>query len=242
MPGIEIVDVSKKYSTGGGGGVQVLDGLSLSVVEGEFRTIVGPSGCGKTTLLHLIAGLESTDKGYVTLPGDGQLGFVFQEPRLLEWQTVGENLKFALDGTEIPKSNYDSRITEVIETVGLSDFRDEYPRTLSGGMQQRVALARALCIEPDVLLMDEPFASLDEITAKDLRHDLLELWQENSITILFVTHDIREAIVLSDTISILSRKPADIIASVDITSPRPRELTDDVTADYYQRIFSKLNR
>lgn len=242
MPGIEIVDVSKKYSTGGGGGVQVLDGLSLSVVEGEFRTIVGPSGCGKTTLLHLIAGLESTDEGYVTLPGDGQLGFVFQEPRLLEWQTVGENLKFALDGTEIPKSNYDSRITEVIETVGLSDFRDEYPRTLSGGMQQRVALARALCIEPDVLLMDEPFASLDEITAKDLRHDLLELWQENSITILFVTHDIREAIVLSDTISILSRKPADIIASVDITSPRPRELTDDVTADYYQRIFSKLNR
>jgi ABC-type nitrate/sulfonate/bicarbonate transport system ATPase subunit len=241
MSGIEIVDVSKKYSTGDGGGMQVLDGLSLSVLEGEFRTIVGASGCGKTTLLHIIAGLESPDEGYVTLPGDGQLGFVFQEPRLLEWQTVGENLEFALDGTKIPKSNYDSRITEVIETVGLSDFRDEYPRTLSGGMQQRVALARALCIEPDVLLMDEPFASLDEITARDLRHDLLELWQENSITILFVTHNIREAILLSDTISILSRKPANIIASIDITSPRPRELTDDVTADYYQRICSKLN-
>jgi len=241
MPGIEIVDVSKKYSTGDGGKLQVLAGLSLSVTAGAFRTIVGPSGCGKTTLLHILAGLESPDEGYVTLPGDGQLGFVFQEPRLLEWQTVGENLEFALDGAEIPKSNYDDRITDAIETVGLSDFRDEYPRTLSGGMQQRVALARALCIEPDVLLMDEPFASLDEITARELRHDLLELWRENSITILFVTHDIREAIVLSDTISILSKKPADIIASVDITSPRPRKLTDDITGDYYQRIFSELN-
>jgi ABC-type nitrate/sulfonate/bicarbonate transport system ATPase subunit len=241
MPGIEIVDVSKKYSTGDGGKLQVLAGLSLSVTAGAFRTIVGPSGCGKTTLLHILAGLESPDEGYVTLPGDGQLGFVFQEPRLLEWRTVGENLGFALEATEIPKSDYDNRITEAIGTVGLSDFRDEYPRTLSGGMQQRVALARALCIEPDVLLMDEPFASLDEITARELRRDLLELWQENSITILFVTHDIREAIVLSDTISILSRKPADIITSVDITSPRPRKLTDDVTADYYQRIFSELN-
>jgi ABC-type nitrate/sulfonate/bicarbonate transport system ATPase subunit len=107
-------------------------------------------------------------------------------------------------------------------------------------MQQRVALARALCIDPDVLLMDEPFASLDEITARELRRDLLNLWRENSITILFVTHDIREAVVLSDTVSVLSRKPANVIGSIDINSPRPRELTDDATADYYQEIFSKL--
>jgi ABC-type nitrate/sulfonate/bicarbonate transport system ATPase subunit len=240
MSGIDLVDVSKSCSTGNDSTLCVLDRISLSVSEGEFRTIVGPSGCGKTTLLHIIAGIEPSDEGYVTLSGDGQLGFVFQEPRLLEWRTVGENIEFVLDGTEIPESNYDSRITDVIETVGLSDFRDEYPRALSGGMQQRVALARALCIDPDVLLMDEPFASLDEITARELRRDLLNLWRENSITILFVTHDIREAVVLSDTVSVLSRKPANVIGSIDINSPRPRELTDDATADYYQEIFSKL--
>lgn len=240
MTAITLSGLSKSYSIEDGERLRVLDGISLSIFEGEFFSILGPSGSGKTTLLHVVAGLTAPDEGEVELQEEGRLGFVFQEPRLLEWRTVGENLAFALDGTPIPETEYDRRIDEAVEMVGLDGFRDVYPRTLSGGMRQRTALARAFCIDPDVLLMDEPFASVDEITARDLRADLLNLWRANKATVLFVTHDVQEAIVLSDTVAVLSRKPATVKTTVEIESPRPRSLDDEATVRYHRRILSEL--
>lgn len=240
MVGIELSGVSKAYRSDDGSALPVLDELSMSIAEERFFTLVGPSGSGKTTLLHILAGLEDPDSGAVELQGEGRLGFVFQDPRLLEWRTVGENLAFALDGTSLPESEYDRRIDGAVEMVGLDGYRDAYPRTLSGGMQQRAALARAFCIDPDVLLMDEPFGSVDEITARELRNDLLDLWRDNRATVLFVTHDIREAIILSDAVGVLSRKPARIKATVEIESPRPRNLNDEATVQYHREILSAL--
>lgn len=242
MGGIELTRVSKSFRSGDGSVLAVLERVSLTVPREAFFTIVGPSGCGKSTLLRIVAGLEKPDEGDVTLPAERRLGFVFQEPRLLEWRTVGGNLAFALDGTTIPKAEHERRIREAIETVGLSNFRNEYPRALSRGMQQRVALARAFCIEPDILLMDEPFASIDEITARGLRADLLERWRAHDTTVLFVTHDIREAITLSDAIAVLSPKPTSVEATLDIEAERPRGPDDESTWDYHERILSLLDK
>ena len=241
MRSIQITDLSKSYRTADGEDLRVLDGVSLSIPAGSFFSLLGPSGCGKSTLLNVIAGLTDTDDGTVTLPADDRLGFVFQEPRLLEWKTVEGNLAFALDGTDIPTDEYDRRIEDVLALVGLEDVRAEYPRSLSRGMQQRVAIARAFCIEPDVLLMDEPFASIDEITARELRADLLDLWRPNEVTVLFVTHDVREAVTLSDVVAVLSPKPAAVEATVEIEAPRPRGPDDEATWRYHERILSLLD-
>lgn len=241
MGGIELTRVSKSFRSGDGTVLAVLDEISLTIPRQAFFTIVGPSGCGKSTLLRIVADLEEPDEGNVTLPAGHRLGFVFQEPRLLEWRTVEGNLAFALDGTTIPEAEHERRIREAIETVGLSGFRNEYPRALSRGMQQRVALARAFCIEPDVLLMDEPFASVDEITARGLRADLLERWRAHDTTVLFVTHDIREAITLSDAIAVLSPKPTSVKATLDIETQRPRGPDDESTWGYHERILSLLD-
>ena len=240
MTAITLSDLSKSYPTEDGNRLHVLDGVSLSVSDGEFVSVLGPSGCGKTTLLHVVAGLTEPDEGRVVRDAESRIGFVFQEPRLLEWRTVGENLAFALGGAPVPEAEYDRRIDQAIERVGLDGFRDAYPRSLSGGMQQRVALARAFCIDPDVLLMDEPFASVDEITARELRSDLLELWREDRVTVLFVTHHVREAIVLSDVVAVLSRRPAAVRATIEIESPRPRDLDDEATVRYQRRLLSEL--
>ncbi|SEW08978.1 ABC transporter ATP-binding protein [Natrinema salifodinae] len=241
MESIRIADLSKAYRTADGEVLRVLDGISLSVPTGSFFSLLGPSGCGKSTLLNVVAGLTDADGGTVAIPDDDRLGFVFQEPRLLEWKTVEANLAFALDGTDIPNGEYDRRIEDVLTRVGLQNVRTEYPRSLSRGMQQRVAIARAFCIEPDVLLMDEPFASVDEITARELRADLLDLWRLNEVTVLFVTHDIQEAVTLSDVVAVLSPKPAAIDATVEIETPRPREPDDEATWRYYERILSLLD-
>lgn len=241
MRSIRVTDLSKSYQTAEGGDLRVLDEVSLSVPAGSFFSLLGPSGCGKSTLLNVVAGLTDADGGTVTLPDDDRLGFVFQEPRLLEWKTVEANLAFALDGTDIPTDEYDRRIRDVLALVGLEDVSREYPRSLSRGMQQRVAIARAFCIEPDVLLMDEPFASVDEITARELRNDLIELWRMNEVTVLFVTHDVREAITLADVVAIFSQKPTDVEATVEIETPRPREPDDEATWQYYERILSILD-
>lgn len=241
MESIRIADLSKSYRTADGEALHVLDEVSLSVPAGSFFSLLGPSGCGKSTLLNVVAGLIDADGGTVAIPDDDRLGFVFQEPRLLEWKTVEANLAFALDGTRIPTGEYDRRIEDVLTRVGLEDVRTEYPRSLSRGMQQRVAIARAFCIEPDVLLMDEPFASVDEITARELRDDLLDLWQLNEVTVLFVTHDIQEAITLSDVVAILSPKPATIETTVAVETLRPREPDDEATWRYYERILSLLD-
>lgn len=206
----------------------VFSGFDLSVDSGEFVTVMGPSGCGKTTLLNLIAGLESLTAGRVTLdgspvvPGESPIGYVFQEPRLLEWRTVAENVDFALRATGVPSTKRPGRIDWVLERVGLADERDAYPLRLSGGQRQRVNLARALAINPTVLLMDEPFSSLDEVTARRARLDLLDVWEETALSVLFVTHNVAEAVRLSDRVICLDAG-GDIFHELVIPHDRPRD-------------------
>lgn len=226
-PRIRLDDVSKSYTLGDEP-FHVLDDISLDVNDGEFFTLVGPSGCGKSTLLNIIAGWTAPDAGGVDIRpsrSDLRIGFVFQDPTLLDWRTVRGNLEFALRGLGVPKADHDERIRSALELVGLSDFADQYPPSLSGGMQQRVGFARAFCVEPDVLLMDEPFSSLDELTARTLRRKVLDIWHDNTFTGVLVTHDINEAVYLSDRVVVLSETPTLIrdVLPIDIERPRDPE-------------------
>jgi NitT/TauT family transport system ATP-binding protein len=216
----------------------VLHAISLSVDEGKFVSIVGPSGCGKSTLLNVIAGIESYDGGSVTIhPKAGRthaeprVGYVFQSPRLLNWLTVENNLHFVLEAQRVPRERWRELVASNLEMVGLAGQERNYPLNLSGGMQQRVAIARALAIEPDILLMDEPFSHLDAITARKMRFDLMEILQRAKPTILFVTHDLSEAVFLSDSIYMMSTKPARIFKRVTIDIPRPRKPEDSTILD-----------
>ena len=208
----------------------VLHDISLTVDEGKFVSIVGPSGCGKSTLLNVIAGIEAYDGGTVTIHpradrcgAEPRVGYVFQSPRLLNWLTVENNIHFVLEAQKVPRPRWRGLVTRNLEMVGLAGQERNYPLNLSGGMQQRVAIARALAIEPDILLMDEPFSHLDAITARKLRFDLMEILQRAKPTILFVTHDLSEAVFLSDSIYMMTTKPARIFKRVTIDLPRPRK-------------------
>jgi NitT/TauT family transport system ATP-binding protein len=227
----------------------VLHDINLSVAEGKFVSIVGPSGCGKSTLLNIIAGIESYDDGAVTIhPKHGKLGlrprigYVFQSPRLLNWLTVEKNIQFVLEAQNIPQARWPELVAKSLEMVGLVAQGSNFPLNLSGGMQQRVAVARALVIEPDILLMDEPFSHLDAITARKLRLDLMEILQRAKPTILFVTHDLSEAVFLSDQIYMMSTRPARIFKRVVIDIPRPRQPEDsrvfDLEKDLVREFFT----
>lgn len=226
----------------------VLDSISLHVDEGEFAAIVGPSGCGKSTLLNIIAGIETHDPdeggsvevfpraGHSTL----RVGYVFQNARLLNWLTVEGNIQFALEAQEIPKERWRELITKYLEMVGLEGQEKNFPLNLSGGMQQRVAIARALAIEPDILLMDEPFSHLDEITARKMRFDLMDILTHAKPTILFVTHDLGEAVFLSDHIYMMSTKPARIFKQIAIEVARPRKPEDPVIFDLEKELVREF--
>ena len=208
----------------------VLHDISLTVDESKFVSIVGPSGCGKSTLLNVIAGIESCDGGSVTIhpragrsDAEPRIGYVFQSPRLLNWLTVENNIHFVLEAQKVPRSRWRELVARNLEMVGLAGQERNYPLNLSGGMQQRVAIARALAIEPDILLMDEPFSHLDAITARKMRFDLMDILQRAKPTILFVTHDLSEAVFLSDSIYMMTTKPARIFKRVTIDLPRPRK-------------------
>ena len=216
----------------------VLQDISLTVDEGKFVSLVGPSGCGKSTLLNVIAGIESYDAGSVAIhPKAGRAGaeprvaYVFQSPRLLNWLTVEGNIQFVLQAQGVPRSRWRELVEKNLGMVGLAGQERNYPLNLSGGMQQRVAIARALAIEPDILLMDEPFSHLDAITARKLRFDLMEILARARPTILFVTHDLSEAVFLSDNICMMSTKPARIFKRVAIDVPRPRKLDEPALFD-----------
>jgi len=216
----------------------VLHDISISVDEGKFVSIVGPSGCGKSTLLNVIAGIESYDGGQVTVhPKSGRAGaeprvaYVFQSPRLLNWLTVENNIHFVLEAQKVPRQRWRELVAKNLEMVGLAGQERNYPLNLSGGMQQRVAIARALAIEPDILLMDEPFSHLDAITARKMRLDLMDILQRAKPTILFVTHDLAEAVFLSDNIYMMSTKPARIFKRVTVDIPRPRKPEDSKILD-----------
>ena len=239
-----VVDgVSQAYDT-----VRALSDVSLSVREGEFCCIVGPSGCGKTTLLRTIAGLEDADSGTIRVDGDRvtepglDRGMVFQEYALFPWRTVRGNIRFGLDRPACDCPDCEGRIRELVDLVGLSDFEDAYPKELSGGMKQRVGIARALAVDPEILLLDEPFGSLDARTRDRLHDELLDIWAETQQTVVFVTHDIDEAVKLADRIVILDDEPGTVQSTVSIDVDRPRERTSHEFVDYVARIRDELGR
>ncbi len=223
-PIISLRNVGRAFKDGQ---VQAVKDISFDVRDGEFVSIVGPSGCGKTTLLRLIDGLIAPDDGEVLVsgkpphPGPG-LAMVFQSARLMPWRTVVRNLEFALALRGIGRSERRERAMALLGSVGLRDFAGAFPHELSGGMQQRVGLARALSVDPKVLLMDEPFAALDAMTRETLRRELLRLWSRRRTAVVFVTHDIEEAIFLSQRIVMLRPRPGRIDEIIDVDLPEPR--------------------
>ena len=204
--------------------IRALEKVTFQVKSGEFFTIIGPSGCGKSTLLRIIAGLEKPESGDLMWDEKPKIGFVFQRFALFPYLTVFENIAFGLKMTGVLEKEQKTIVKELIEEVGLLGFEDKHPNALSGGMKQRVGIARALAINPNVLLLDEPFSALDEFTAVSLRHLLLALWQKRHLTTIMITHLIREAIELSDTIAVMTPAPGTIEHIVPNTLVRPRYL------------------
>lgn len=223
----------------------VLDDFCLTVEHNEFVCLLGPSGCGKSTTLDVLAGLTQPDGGEVVIAGTTQrgtstVGYVFQRPRLLDWRTVRQNVDMVLAARGRSATERAGTVERYLALVGLSEFADVYPRALSGGMQQRVSLARALAIEPDVLLMDEPFSSLDELTARRLRFELLEIVARVGTTVLFVTHNALEAAFLADRICIISQRPARVREEVTVPTGRPREPEDPDLVKIQRHVLALL--
>jgi ABC-type nitrate/sulfonate/bicarbonate transport system ATPase subunit len=235
MADIAVRDLTKEFARADGSTLRVIGGLSFEVKEGEFVSIVGPSGCGKSTLLSILAGLEQPSTGEIQLNGkpltrDGngmRLGFVFQQPRLLNWRSVKRNVMLPLERGTLSDQEQQQMAGRYLDLVRLNGFEDYFPLQLSGGMQQRVAIARALAVEPDVLLMDEPFSSLDEINARKMRAELIRIWQETKKTIIFVTHDISEAVFLSNRLLIVTERPTRVFHMIPVDVGYPRDYEDD---------------
>jgi NitT/TauT family transport system ATP-binding protein len=237
--------VSKRFSTPGGA-VQALRDVSFAVAPGEFVVVVGPSGSGKTTLFRVIAGLEEPTGGAVYLDGERvegpgpDMGVVFQEYHLFPWRTARENVAFGLEKRNVPADERDTRVTDLLELVGLGDAADSYPKELSGGMKQRVGIARALAVDPEFLLMDEPFGAVDAQTRGVLQDELLELRAHTGKTILFVTHDVEEAVKLADRVVVMDAEPGEIRDIVDVELARPRSRSDEAFGEYYERVLELI--
>ena len=238
---ISIQNVSRSY-----GSTRALADVSFSVAEGEFCCVVGPSGCGKTTLLRAIAGLDDPDGGSI-LVGGGPVtgpgldrGMVFQEYALFPWRTVRGNIRFGLDRPACDCPDCEARVRELIDLVGLDGFEDAYPKELSGGMKQRVGIARALAPDPEILLMDEPFGSVDARTRDRLHAELLDIWTHTGQTVVFVTHDIDEAVTLADRVVVMDADPGSVQSTFSVDLERPRERTSRGFVDYVARIREEL--
>jgi len=242
-PQIDIDRVSKVYDPEGEA-VRALDGVDFAVENGEFVCIVGPSGCGKSTLFRIIAGLADASDGEVRIAGDPvsgpgpDRGMVFQDDALFPWRTAYRNVTYGLEEVGPPDGEtVEERGRHCLELVGLGAFADSYPKTLSGGQRQRVGIARALAVDPPILLMDEPFASLDERTKTSLHAELLDIWAETRKTVLFVTHDVEEAVFLADRIVVLTGRPGSVAEIVDVDLDRPRDRTSDPFVVYKRRVL-----
>jgi ABC-type nitrate/sulfonate/bicarbonate transport system ATPase subunit len=235
-PYLVIDNVRKQFPRRGEPPLTVIDGLNVAVEHGSLLSILGPSGCGKSTLLNMINGLDDVTSGRILINGHTvsvrsrsavRIGVVFQEPRLLPWRTVRDNVRLPLDELDVPRAEADRRVQRYLDLVGLGEFGDYYPLRLSGGMQQRVSLARGLAIEPDLLLADEPFSALDEITARKLRQEFTDIWRATGRTVLFVTHNIREAVFLSTRMLVVTARPCTTHMDIAIDVPYPRVPEDD---------------
>ncbi len=234
---IRLRQVEKRFSNG----TIALKGLDLDLRRGEFVSLLGPSGCGKSTALRLIAGLAAPSAGSVEWPGpQANLGFVFQEPTLMPWRTVWSNVRLPLQVQRIEKATAAPRIAAAIARVGLDGFEKSYPRQLSGGMKMRVSIARALVTEPALLLLDEPFAALDEITRLRLNDDLLRVWEQQGLTIAFVTHSVFESVFLSSRILVMAARPGRVVADIKVDVPYPRDENFRTSETYnrYCRVVS----
>ena len=246
--------VSKTFSNG----TIALKDMSLTIGTGEFISLLGPSGCGKSTALRMLAGLGEPTSGKIIWPdpaeksasdksasdkSEGEIGFVFQEPTLMPWATVFKNVWLPLRLKGISKEAARPRVMEALEMVGLDKFVDSYPRELSGGMKMRVSIARALVTRPRILLMDEPFAALDEITRQKLNDDLLRLWEQFGWTIVFVTHSVFESVYLSSRIVVMAARPGRVIDEIEVDAPHPRGIgfrTSQAYGEYCRRTSESL--
>ena len=246
-PAIELTGISMVYPTAAGGEYTAVRGIDLSVAAGRFVTIVGPTGCGKSTILNAVAGLVEPSTGTVTVDGqpltglNHRAGYMFQQDALLPWKTVVDNVAFGLELRGIGRAERTERAREWIRRVGLTGFEDAYPHQLSGGMRKRTAVAQTWIVEPDILLMDEPFGALDVQTRQIMEHELLQLWTGTGKTVLFVTHDLDEAIALSDEVVLLSAGPGShLVGSYPVELDRPRDLLDVHTRPEFTQMYSKI--
>lgn len=227
---ITIDNLTQKFSTPDGATVHALDKVNLNIQQGEFVSLIGPSGCGKSTLLRIIADLITPTEGQVLVNGkpshqarqDRDYGFVFQSATLYDWRTVLKNVELPLEIMGYSKAEREARAREMLRLVELGEFANKYPWQLSGGMQQRVSIARALAFQPKILLMDEPFGALDEMTRERMNNELLRIWQQLGVTCIFVTHSIPEAVYLSTRVVVMSARPGRISATIDIPLAQPR--------------------
>ncbi len=247
-PLIDIKGVYKQYNTG----VVAVRDMHLQIEQGQFVSFLGPSGCGKSTALRMIAGLTNTSAGEITVnghrPGEkngvNDIGFVFQEPTLMPWATVFDNVYLPLRLSGISRKKATPRVEEALAQVGLSKFGASYPRELSGGMKMRVSIARALVTRPRLLLMDEPFAALDEMTRQKLNNDVLRLWHEHGLTIIFVTHSVYESVYLSNRVVVMAARPGRVVADIAIEGAYPRS-EDFRSTEHYaaqcQHVSDTLN-
>lgn len=235
---IRVDRLSKIYRSRDGTEVEALREVSFTVGRGEFVSIVGQSGCGKSSLLKILAGLLAKTAGTISIEGRelsgprNDIGIMFQKPLLLEWRRVLDNVLLPVEIYRLDRKEYAAKAHRLLGTAGLADFIGKYPFELSGGMQQRVALCRALVAEPSLLLMDEPFGALDTLTRQKMGFELLRLWEEWKSTVLFVTHDVDEAVMLSDKVLVMSSRPGTVLGTFAIDLPRPRQIFAKDTAEF----------
>jgi NitT/TauT family transport system ATP-binding protein len=232
MAGVSVRGVRKAYQN-----TAVIHGVDVEIADGEFVVLVGPSGCGKSTLLRMIAGLITPTSGSIEWGGEGhgsvgEVGFVFQDPTLMPWASALSNVMLPLDLARTPKAEAKDRAAAALASVGLAGFEHAYPRALSGGMKMRVSIARAMVTKPKLLLMDEPFAALDEITRFRLNNDLLELWERERFTAIFVTHSVFESVYLSQRIIVMAARPGRVVHDIAIEDPYPRGESFRTSAEY----------
>jgi len=245
-PAILIDGVSHRFTAPDGAAMEALTNVSLSLQEREFFAIVGPSGCGKSTLLNMVSGLLKPDEGSIRLMGDGRtldqrdIGYITQDSNLYPWATVIENITVPLQIRKVDKREAQERALEWIKLVGLSGFENHYPKQLSGGMQKRCAIARTLVYEPELLLMDEPFGPLDAITRATLQNTILELWQQRQTSVMFITHDLTEAVTLADRVAVMSSRPGRIRAVIDVGLDRPRDVHNITSAPQFRSLRQAL--